>query len=346
MNITFLGTGSGNPTQRRASSSVALKDPRKNNWFLIDCGDGAFTRLMQAPELTGFKLNKLDGICITHVHGDHLFGLAAFLMGMRDINRSRPLTLIGPRELQAYVNFHFPDPDYFPYAIQCIDASSLQGSPLRIGHYDIDTTPMSHRVATHAYRFKKTLPYLPVLPDKLSKRGIPTMYWGMIARPENKALTVNDVEGQKFTLQCDDYRDAGLTTPRIVVCGDNDDPACLTPFLDHPIDLLVHEATYEKSRANPESIQKWQHCTAHSIAAFVENNSISKLIMTHFSAAYKNTEQHLTEAQSVCTKPVYAAEDKMAFLLKYSHQEKAFMLLDNYQDPALKTKHKDHDFHA
>lgn len=92
MRLTFLGTSSGVPTKQRGVSSIAVHY-NKEQWLLVDCGDGTLRQLLLAQA----KLAKLQMILITHLHGDHVFGLAALLSAMNLQHRQTPLTIWRPK---------------------------------------------------------------------------------------------------------------------------------------------------------------------------------------------------------------------------------------------------------
>ncbi|MCT7656407.1 MBL fold metallo-hydrolase [Oceanimonas sp. NS1] len=99
MELVFLGTSSGVPTRGRSLSAVALRRHKAKTWLLVDCGEGTQHRLLRAP----LSLHWLQAVCITHLHGDHCYGLPGLLASAGLNGRTAPLTIIGPAGLQAWV---------------------------------------------------------------------------------------------------------------------------------------------------------------------------------------------------------------------------------------------------
>lgn len=99
--LTFLGTSSGTPTKMRGVSATAVLLPKNSahksaNWVLVDCGDGTLRQILQ----TDLSLAKLSAIFISHLHGDHIFGLPALLSAMNFARPKQPLQIIAPRILR------------------------------------------------------------------------------------------------------------------------------------------------------------------------------------------------------------------------------------------------------
>ena len=99
MQLTFLGTSSGTPTRTRNVSGVALSIDERRDWYLIDCGEGTQHQILRTP----LSLLSLRTILITHMHGDHCYGLPGLLASAELAGRTEPLTLIGPASLKPYI---------------------------------------------------------------------------------------------------------------------------------------------------------------------------------------------------------------------------------------------------
>ena len=311
LKLTFLGTSAGVPTKQRNvtalaieclnphSSGVQQESRQQNNqskksrpWVLIDCGEGTQQQLLH----TKLSIHQLAAICITHVHGDHCYGLPGLLASAAMSGRREPLTLIAPQAIATLLEAYTITTDlYLPFTVNFIaieevlsEQSNTNKVNIRLGdqhQLDIDITPLSHRVASHAFGITQTIHHRTLNTDKLLAEGIPaSALWGKLQQGED----VITEEGQQLCAV--DYVNDEVSRTRVVVAGDNDRPACLTAALVDT-DLLVHEATYThevltKIQAkNPEFDP--MHSSAQLVADFVEKSGVNNLILTHFSARYQ-----------------------------------------------------------
>jgi ribonuclease BN (tRNA processing enzyme) len=100
LKLTFLGTSSGVPTIRRNVTALAVQTGQGRDWWLVDCGEATQHRLQRTP----LSVHDLAGICITHIHGDHSYGLPGLLASASMTGRKRPLILIAPPAVKRWVD--------------------------------------------------------------------------------------------------------------------------------------------------------------------------------------------------------------------------------------------------
>jgi len=98
MEITLLGTSSGTPTKTRNVSGTAIRKANSKSWYLVDCGEGTQHQILR----TNLSLNHLQTIFITHIHGDHCYGLPGLLASAALSGRTVPLTIVGPRAINDF----------------------------------------------------------------------------------------------------------------------------------------------------------------------------------------------------------------------------------------------------
>lgn len=274
LGIYFLGTSSGVPTKERNVSAIAVLLPEPKSWVLVDCGEATQHQILH----TSLSLNDLKAICITHMHGDHCYGLPGLIASAGMAGRKTPLTVIGPAALKdMYLSIQKHSELYTPFEVIFIDTENL--GEYQIGSTQISAIPLSHRVPSHGFSFTTTSIKTSLLTEKLTAIGLnPGAEWGQLQRGKSVQLASGEI------VNPEDYTRTDSTTRRIIICGDNDDPSRLSQQIGLT-DVLVHEATYTE-----QILQKIgpgpQHCSAERVANFAEDNKLPHLILTHFSPRF------------------------------------------------------------
>ena len=322
LQLTFLGTSAGVPTKQRNVTALAIEclnpyqanskqhsisqNKRSRPWLLIDCGEGTQQQLLH----TKLSLQQLLAICITHVHGDHCYGLPGLLASAAMSGRTEPLTIIATKAIEKLIEAVSLTTDlYLPFAIEFIAIEDILSNENRnfnqensknvtvhsngkiaidLGsqQLNIDITPLSHRVPSHAFGITQTIIQQLLNTEKLKANGIAAgKLWGELQQGRD----VCTEQGQQL-LSADYVHEEKLQT-RIVVAGDNDTPACLSTAVQEA-DLLVHEATYTAEVLTKIKSKNLEfdpmHSSAEQVAKFAENSSVNNLILTHFSARYQS----------------------------------------------------------
>lgn len=278
MDLLFLGTSAGAPTKTRNVSATAIIEASGKAWHLVDCGEGTQHQLLHSP----LSVRDLRGIFITHVHGDHCFGLPGLLASAGMSGRNEPLDLILPAALHGWVRQSLAVSDsHLPFELRLHAVETL--GPWRSGTLEVGTVELSHRVPCHGYVFTEadTEPRLDT--ERLLAAGIPRgPLWGRLARRLS-------VEHDGRLIDPDVYLLAGSPGRRVIVCGDNDQPALLAGVA-RDADVLVHEATFTQpviARAQ----STYGHSTAAAVAQFAETAGVPNLVLTHFSARFQDNPQ-------------------------------------------------------
>jgi len=312
LDIYFFGTSSGVPTKERNVSGTALKLPHTKSWFLIDCGEGTQQQILNSP----FSLANIKAILITHVHGDHCYGLPGLIASTAMTGRTEPLIIIAPKEIQTmYLAIKECTQLHTPFEIVFIETREIK-EPYMIDSLAILPVALSHRVESHAFSFTYTETRNTLLKDKLLDLDIqPGPVWSQIQNNQNVSLD-NGTE-----LIAKDFLDIETKLYKVIIAGDNDQPDLLEKASKN-VDLIVHEATYtqailEKVGPGP------QHSSAQKIAAFAEKNKVPNLILSHFSARYQSGEKitkssineiHI-EAKSEYSGSLFLAKDHDSYTL-------------------------------
>ena len=287
MFITFLGTSAGKPTLLRNLSAVALQYEQKNDWYLIDCGEATQHRIMQS----NLRLGKLTKIFITHLHGDHLFGLPG-LLASRSMEEIRiPLEIYGPKGIKRFIET-VRDTTKHKIMDNCtINEFDEEGAIYSFDTFDVKVIPLDHSISSFAFAFFEypSSPNIDV--DKLKKEGIaPGRIYGEIKKGKN--ITLEDgrvIDSKEYLLE-------PIRGRRVIIAGDNCDPLCIGEDL-RDLDLLVHESTYtQKVFDNLE--KKVKHTRAKDLALAAKEYGVRYLIATHISPRYmhepKKTDKNIS----------------------------------------------------
>ncbi len=312
MEILFLGTSSGTPTKQRNVSGLAIRKANSKAWCLVDCGEGTQHQLLE----TKLTLKNLQAIFITHIHGDHCYGLPGLLASAAMQGRNEPLWLIGPKKIQQYIEAVMTTTDlWLGFDIKFVDVEE-QSDPIQIAEFEVEVVRLSHRVPSFAYSFTDSSDPRKLNLDKLKSDGIPAgPIWGKIQCGETVILD----DGR--TIQAEDYLLPPDTPRRIIISGDNDTPELLAQVAENA-SVLVHEATYiqehlDKVGAGP------QHSSAKLVAEFAEAHRLPNLVLTHFSPRYVvegDPGHSLTdieqEAKAIYSGNLFLANDLECYELK------------------------------
>lgn len=284
--LTFLGTSSGVPTKNRNVTALAIQTSLNRDWWLVDCGEATQHRLQHLP----LSVHQLAGICITHIHGDHTYGLPGLLASASMTGRKRPLILIAPLAVRAWLEATLLHTELFlTFPLIHVDVAAE-----RLVHQEpgltIERYPLSHRAPSVGFRFEIESMRWRLDTDGLAARGVAAgPAWGQLQHGYDVVLD------DGTTLRSDDFRSEQVERGAIVVGGDNDTPSLLAEAVQGA-QLLVHEATYTEAilqKVGPGPT----HSSVQRVAQFAETQGVPNLILTHFSARY-DSKAGMAEVQA------------------------------------------------
>lgn len=275
MQITFLGTGSGAPTRARNVSGVALFLPERGELLLFDCGEGTQHQCLRASQV---RLSQLTRVFISHLHGDHVFGLVG-LLASRALAQggTSPVALYGPPALESYVRgclqstgTHFG----FPISFHAV----RPGVIFEDAQIVVECTVVRHRCDAFAYAVQEKSQAGRFDAEQAKALGIPA---GPIYGRLKAGETVTLPDGRTIN-------GASLVGPprsgrRVVYSGDSAFCAEMVKLAANA-DLLIHEATFAESERT--LADRASHSTASDAAKVAEAARVRQLILTHISPRY------------------------------------------------------------
>ncbi|WP_426343211.1 ribonuclease Z [Pseudoduganella sp. R-32] len=279
LKLTFLGTSSGVPTIRRNVTALALHSTMNRDWWLVDCGEATQHQLQRIP----LTVHDLAGICITHVHGDHSYGLPGLLASASMTGRKKPLILIAPAAVKAWLDATMLHTELFlTFEIIHVDVANQR----LVHHQDglkIERFPLSHRAPSFGFKFSFEKTTWKVDSDALRARGVPPgPAWGQLQHGKDVRLDDGTL------LAAAGFRSEHVERVNAVIGGDNDTPSLLAEACQGA-DLLVHEATYTEAvlqKVGPGP----QHSSVRRTAHFAAQADVPNLVLTHFSPRYDSKE--------------------------------------------------------
>ena len=284
MKLTILGSSASTPKINKHTTSQLLKI--KNHHILIDCGEGIQMQLRKLK----ISFSKVSHIFISHLHGDHYFGLIGLISTFRLLGRTNDLNIYAPEGLQELINLHLKlSNSWLNYKVVFHTLKSKSEKIIFNGQdFIVKTIPLNHRIYTNGFLFE----------EKLGERNI---YKSKIKEYE---LEVNDIKkikkgediilknGKKLVNSI--FIKKSKKSKKYAFCSDTAYHEKIIELIES-VDCLYHESTFLDSHA--DLAKKTKHSTASDAAKIASAANVGKLILGHFSNRYRNQENFLTEAK-------------------------------------------------
>lgn len=283
MELTFLGTGAGMPSKTRNVTAIILNLlAESNELWLFDCGEATQHQLLHST----LKPRKLTKIFITHLHGDHLFGLPGLLSSRSFQGGESKVTIYGPQGIRTYLETILQiSKTQLTYELVFVELEEA-GSIIDNDMYEVDCVVLDHGIKSFGYRIIEKDRPGKLMVEELKQLGIsPGPIYQQIKENEQTKLE----DGQ--ILYREDFLDEPKIGKKVVIFGDTRYiPAHLAFIRD--TDVLVHEATFDAEKA--DLAKAYYHSTTSQAATFAKNANVGKLILTHISSRYQQgTEKML-----------------------------------------------------
>lgn len=289
MELEFLGTGAGVPAKHRNVSGLAMKllDERNAIW-LFDCGEGTQMQILR----TTIKPRKIEKIFISHLHGDHIFGLPGLLSSRSFQGGDEPVEIYGPVGLEKYVRTALQvSKTHLAYPLQFIEVS--EGTIFEDKQFKVECLLLDHGIDSYGYRISEADHVGTLQVDKLAALDIPP---GPVYGKLKKGQTVTLADGR--IIDGKEFVGENKKGRVVTIFGD-------TRFIKESSlfakdsDLIVHESTFNKHEA--KLAKAYFHSTTQQAATIAREAGAKQLILTHISARYlaKEAKELEAEAQEV-----------------------------------------------
>lgn len=296
MEIIFLGTSSMVPTKERNPSSILISYGSEG--ILVDCGEGTQRQM----KITGIKLTKITKILISHWHGDHVLGLPGLIQSLGASDYDKTLRIYGPKGTKKYMKA-LTKTFLFDRKVKMDINEVNKGKFFENKDFILEVLPLEHGISTLGFNFiEKDKRKINL--KKIKKIGIPE---GPLLGKLQDGKTIT-WKNKKIKPEQTTYLEKGK---KITIIMDTQ-PCNSCHKLAKSADLLICEATYS-SKLEDKS-EEYNHMTAKQAAQIANNANVKKLILTHFSARYKNTQEIEEDARDVFD-DVVCAEDFMKIIL-------------------------------
>lgn len=294
-NINILGCGSALPTTRHLATSQVID--LRDKLYMIDCGEGTQVQMRKMR----IRFSRLNHIFISHLHGDHCFGLPGLISTLGMLGRTGELIIHGPKDVETYLR---PVMDLFCRGLEFdVRFNSIdpykQALVMEDRSLSVYSIPLKHRIPTCGYLFAEKPKEAHIIRDMTDFYQVPVR-------------CMKDIkQGQDFvTPEGEIIPNARLTRPaappkRYAYCSDTAYSPSIIPIIEG-VDLLYHEATfaeYDAARA-----KETFHSTARQAAQIAKQAQVKQLMIGHYSARYDDLTELKQEAEAIFPGTILANE--------------------------------------
>ena len=304
IDLVLLGCGGNMPMPNRFLSSLFIN--YKGRKILIDCGEG--TQVSMRMKNCGFK--TVDLICITHLHGDHIYGLMGLLSTIGNSSRTEDLTIVGPKGICDTINAMKILIEYLPYKLIVIEnpvgTFSLNNDIFK--DIEISTTQLDHssECIGYSFYFKRSPKFNP---EKAIKNNVPKILWQKLQNGKN--IVFNNITYSPEMVLGDDRK--GI---KISFVTDTRPILSIPEFIKNS-DLFVCEAMYGDDLDISKAVKN-KHMTFREAANLARLGNVNKLLLTHFSPSLGEPNLYKKNATDVFENTIIG-EDRLSISLNFEN---------------------------
>ena len=297
MKLTILGCYAATPRTFTNPTSQILEI--KNRLFLIDCGEGTQVQLRKNK----IRFSKINHIFISHLHGDHFFGLVGLVSTFTLLNRTTDLHIYGPKgikeviKVQLRLSNSWTNYDLFFHELESLESEIIFEDDKVL----VKTIPLKHRVYTNGFLFQEKVGERKLNLDAVQNYEIERCYYQNIKN--GKDIVLEDgriIENDQLTFD-------PVPAKNYAFCSDTVYNEAILPIIEN-IDVLYHESTFLQSEEN--LAQKTLHSTAKEAATIALKANVKQLILGHYSTRYESIELFKEEAETIFPEVLLADDGK------------------------------------
>lgn len=297
MNLTILGCYAATP--RTFTNPTAQVLDIKNRVFLIDCGEGTQVQLRKNK----IKFSKINHIFISHLHGDHFFGLIGLVSTFMLLSRTTDLHIYGPAGIKEIIKLQLKLSNSWPNFNLFFHELTNQNSEVVFEDEKVivKTIPLKHRVYTNGFLFEEKIGDRKLNNDAVQNYEIDPCYYQKIKNGKN--ITLDDgriIDNKDLTFD-------PLPPKSYAFCSDTLYDESIIPIING-VDVLYHESTFLESEA--ELSKKTMHSTAKDAARIALKASVKQLVLGHYSTRYENISLFKEEAATIFSEVVLSDDGK------------------------------------
>ena len=297
MKLTILGCYAATPRTITNPTSQVLEI--RNRMFLIDCGEGTQVQLRKNK----LKFSKINHIFISHLHGDHFYGLVGLISTFMLLNRQTDLHVYGPKGIKEIILLQLRYSNSFTgYNLYFHELTSLESEVI----YEdekvlVKTIPLKHRIYTNGFLFQEKVGDRKLNINAVNQYEIDTCYFQKIKNGKDIVLDNGTiVPNSELTFD-------PIPVKSYAFCSDTMYDEALIPLIKD-VDILYHETTFLETEA--DKAEKTMHSTAKEAALIAKKANVKKLLLGHYSTRYANIELFKEEAVTVFQNILLADDGK------------------------------------
>jgi ribonuclease Z len=282
--VTILGNNSAIPAFNRHPTAQVVQTAEQS--FLVDCGEGTQMQMIEYK----IRSSRINHIFISHLHGDHYFGLIGFLTSMGLLGRKNDLHLYAPEVLKDIIDLQLKVASaHLPYELHFHPLKD-EGIILNDKKISVECFKVKHRIECWGFLFREKKNLRKIEIEEVKKYNIPSSFFDRLHMGE-------DFISENNTVIKNELLTSAVTPPKTYAyCADTIYDEELIEKVKN-VDLLYHEATYLDALQQKASSRF--HCTTKEAATIAKKAGVKKLLIGHFSSMYESLEEFKTEACSV-----------------------------------------------
>ena len=287
LKVLILGSSSATPAFKRFPSAQIVS--HNERFYLLDCGEGAQLQLLKYK----IRLHRLDAIFISHLHGDHFFGLPGLLSTLNMQERTAPLTVYGPEGLREIIELQFKLSEStirYPLDFRVLTPQDFGTVIFESRTLEVISIPLKHRIFCSGFLLREKPKKRKFMLSEAIRYEVPKEYFTLLKLGNSVTLPDERIIVPEMVLGKEDPSES------YAYCSDTQYSEEIKQYI-YQVDLLYHEATFME--AHLERAKATAHSTGKQAATIASLSEVRKLIIGHFSARYPDLEPLLVEARSV-----------------------------------------------